>query len=347
MTPVCYHITLFLDIFEVLTMNELISVVVPVYNTGMYLKDCVKSILEQDYKNLEILLVDDGSTDNLSSQLCDEIASECENIVVIHQQNCGSAGARNRGVQEAKGEYISFIDSDDIIESDMLSTLYSMAKKNEVKVAFCGMVIENNKKVVRPDEVVGDKILNNVEFLHYFFLGSNHSACTSLYHKSVFENCKFPLNETNEDYIFNFEVLIRQDKIAVTDKPFYHYVKREGSNTTSSMNLRVLHWLNHVKYVKETMEKKEEFKSLSEEVNYQYLYCNVVLCNSAVLNLTNGNNDDALTVYNIASKELKKSRKELKTNKYLSKRNRLIGLFVSYFPSLYKLFMPLVLKLKG
>ncbi|MBR5246885.1 MAG: glycosyltransferase [Clostridia bacterium] len=328
-------------------MNDLISVVVPVYNTGEYLRDCVNSILEQDYQNIEILLVDDGSTDNLSSALCDEISKEYNNIRVIHQQNCGSAGARNRGVQEAKGKYISFVDSDDVIESNMLSTLYSMVEEKEVKVALCGMVIENNKKVSRPDEIVGDKVLTNTEFLHYFFLGSNHSACTSLYHKSVFEECKFPLNETNEDYIFNFEVFIRQDKIAVTDKPFYHYVKREGSNTTSTMRLRVLHWLNHVKYVKETMDNKKEFASLSEEVNYQYLYCNVILCNSAVLNMANSRNDDAVMVYNTAAKELKKHRDKLKTNRYLSKRNRLIGMFVSYFPNLYRIFMPLLLKLKG
>ncbi len=328
-------------------MNDLISVVVPVYNTGEYLKDCVESILNQNYKNLEILLVDDGSTDSYSSDLCDETAKKYDNVRVIHQQNCGSAGARNRGVSEAKGEYISFIDSDDVIESDMLSILYAMVKNNDVKVALCGIAIENNKKVIRPDEVQGDKVLTNTEFLHYFFLGSNHSACTSLYHKSVFEDCKFPLNETNEDYLFNFEVFIRQDKIAVTDKPLYHYVKREGSNTTSSMSLRNLHWLNHVKYVKETMDGKEEFKSLSEEVNYQYLYCNIVLCNAAVLNMVKGKNDVALTVYNTAAKELKKSKKELKANKYLSKRNRAIGLFVSYFPSLYRILMPAVLKLKG
>lgn len=328
-------------------MNELISVIVPVYNTGLYLKNCVESIINQDYKNLEILLVDDGSTDNLSSNLCDEIANEYENITVIHQENSGSAGARNRGVQEAKGEYISFIDSDDVIESDMLSTLYSMAKENSVNVSLCGMVIENNKKVVRPDEVVGDKVLTNTEFLHYFFLGSNHSACTSLYHKSVFKDCKFPLNETNEDYLFNFEVFVRQKKIAVTDKPFYHYVKREGSNTTSSMSLKNLHWLNHVKYIKETMFKLEEFKILSDEINYQYLYCNIVLCNSAVLNMAEGRKSEAVTVYNTAAEELEKSRKELKENKYLSKRNRIIGLVISYFPTLYRILMPLVLKMKG
>lgn len=328
-------------------MSELISVIVPVYNTGIYLKDCVESILNQDYKNLEILLVDDGSTDDYSSSLCDEIANEYDNIRAIHQQNCGSAGARNRGVKEAKGEYVSFIDSDDVIEFDMLSTLYTMVKDTGVRVALCGMVIENNKRVVRPDEIVGDKVLTNKEFLHYFFLGSNHSACTSLYHKSVFEDCNFPLNETNEDYLFNFEVFLRADKISVTDKPFYHYVKREGSNTTISTNLRNLHWLDHVKYIKETMDAKKEFKSLSEEVDYQYLYCNVVLCNKAVLSMVEGKKGEAVTVYNTASKELRKSRKELKTNKYLSKRNRIIGLVISYFPSLYRTLMPLVLKLKG
>lgn len=328
-------------------MSELISVIVPVYNTGKYLTDCVNSILAQDYNNIEILLIDDGSTDDYSAALCDELADKNINIRVIHQKNCGSAGARNRGIAEAKGEYISFIDSDDIIESNMLSTLYSMAKENNVNVVLCGMVIENNKKVIRPDEVVGDKVLTNTEFLHYFFLGSNHSACTSLYHKSVFESCSFPLNETNEDYLFNFEVIIRQDRIAVTDKPFYHYVKREGSNTTISTNLRNLHWLDHVKYVKEIMDKKDEFKSLSEEVNYQYLFCNIVLCNKAVLSMADGQKGEAITVYDTAAQELKKAKKELRASKFLSKRNRIIGLVISYAPALYKNIMPLLLKMKG
>lgn len=328
-------------------MQDLISVIVPVYNTGQYLKDCVNSILAQDYDNIEILLVDDGSTDNRSAVLCDKLADEYKNIKVIHQKNCGLSGARNRGIEEAKGEYISFIDSDDIIESNMLSTLYSMIKENDVKVSLCGMVIENNKKVVRPDDIVGDKVFTNTEFLHYFFLGCNHSACTSLYHKSVFEACKFPLNETNEDYLFNFEVFIRQDKIVVTDKPLYHYVKREGSITTLNTNLRNLHWLDHVKYVKEVMDQKEEFASISHEVDYQYIYCNIVLCNKAVLSMADGQKGAAITVYDTAALELKKAKKELRANKFLSKRNRIIGLVISYAPALYKNIMPLLLKMKG
>lgn len=328
-------------------MSDLISVVVPVYNTGEYLNDCVKSILEQDYKNIEIILVDDGSTDNVSSSLCDALAQKHDNVIVIHQENRGLSGARNRGVDESRGKYIYFIDSDDYIESDMLSTLYSMAEQNDVNIVMCGMIIENNKAVIRPDNIVGDNLLTNIEFLHYFFLGSNHSACTSLYHKSVFNECEFPLNETNEDYPFNFNAVLREDKVFVTDRKFYHYVKREGSITTTNTNLRNLHWLDHVKYVKETMDKKEEFKSLSQEVDYQYLYCNIVLCNKAVLSMAEGQKGEAVTVYNTAAKELKKSKKMLKANKYLSKRNRLIGIFISYFPNLYRIFMPLMLKLKG
>lgn len=328
-------------------MQDLISVIVPVYNTGQYLRDCVNSILAQDYNNIEIVLVDDGSTDDGTVALCDELAHKNTNIKVIHQQNQGSAGARNRGVEEATGEFIAFIDSDDVIESNMLSTLHSMAKHNDVHIAMCGMVIENNKAIVRADTVVGDKLLTQKEFLHYFFLGNNHSACTSLYHKSVFENCQFPLKETNEDYIFNFDAVLREDKVFVTDRKFYHYIKREGSNTTSTTSLRNLHWLNHVNYVKDTMEKRAEFHSLSEEVNYQYLFCNIVLCNKAVLSMADGQKGEAITVYDTAARELKKAKKQLRKNMFLSKRDRMIGLVISYAPALYKHMMPLLLKMKG
>lgn len=328
-------------------MNELISVIVPVYNTGEYLNDCVNSILAQDYKNIEILLINDGSTDDCSAVLCDKFADEYENVKVVHQKNCGLSGARNRGVEEAKGEFISFIDSDDVIESNMLSTLYYMAKQNAVNIVMCGMVIENNKAVVRPDSIIGDKLLTQKEILHYFFLGNNHSACTSLYHKSVFENCRFLLNETNEDYPFNFDAILREEKVFITDRKFYHYVKREGSITTLNTNLRNLHWLNHVKYVKETMANKNEFNSLAEEVDYQYLFCNIVLCNKAVLSMADGQKGEAITVYDTAAKELKNSKKELRSNKFLSKRNRIIGLVISYAPTFYKYLMPLLLKMKG
>lgn len=328
-------------------MSELISVIVPVYNTGKYLIDCVNSILVQDYKNIEILLIDDGSTDGCSAMLCDQLANAHKKVKVIHQENKGLSGARNCGVEQAKGEFISFIDSDDVIEHNMLSTLYSMAKHNNVNVVKCGMVIENNKDVVYPDNIVGDKILPQKEFLHYFFLGNNHSACTSLYNKSVFNECIFPLNETNEDYLFNFNVALIEKNIFVTDRKFYHYVKREGSITTINTNLRNLHWLNHVKYVKETMDKCDEFKDLSEEVDYQYLFCNIVLCNKAVLSMADGQKGEALIVYDTAAKELKKSKKSLRTNKFLSRRNRMIGLVISYVPALYKYIMPVLLKLKG
>ena len=118
-------------------MDEKISVIVPVYNVEQYLERCVDSIINQTYKNLEILLVNDGSTDN-SGQLCDELAKKDDRIRVIHKENGGLSDARNVGIDEAEAELIGFIDSDDYIDEDMYETLYRQLRESNADLSMCG-----------------------------------------------------------------------------------------------------------------------------------------------------------------------------------------------------------------
>lgn len=115
-------------------MDELISVIVPVYNVKNYLKQCVQSIVGQTYKNLEIILIDDGSTDG-SGELCDILKKTDERIKVIHEENSGLSEARNTGLNAARGKYIGFVDSDDYIEPNMYDILIKLCKKNKTSVA--------------------------------------------------------------------------------------------------------------------------------------------------------------------------------------------------------------------
>ena len=119
-------------------MDAIISVIVPVYNVEEYLERCVDSILRQTYTNLEVILVDDGSTDNCP-QICEQYASFDKRVRVIHQSNGGLFAARNAGIDAAKGEYLSFIDSDDFISEDMYTSLYGNLKKYDADIAACGM----------------------------------------------------------------------------------------------------------------------------------------------------------------------------------------------------------------
>ena len=126
--------------------NELVSIIIPVYNVEPYIDECVKSVINQDYENIEIILVDDGSTDN-SGILCDELAKTDERIVVIHQLNCGVVTARNKGVIQAKGKYICFVDADDTIANNMISIMTAMMK--DVDVVDCGVMQETKNGSVQ------------------------------------------------------------------------------------------------------------------------------------------------------------------------------------------------------
>ena len=123
-------------------MNELISVIVPVYNVEEYLPKCIESIINQTYKNLEIILVDDGSTDN-SGRICDEYAKKDDRIIVFHKENGGLSDARNCGIDAATGDWVQFVDSDDYIHQTMVEKMYSSCKRNQTKLAVCGRVDVN------------------------------------------------------------------------------------------------------------------------------------------------------------------------------------------------------------
>ena len=128
------------DIKNIQDNADLISVIIPVYNGEKFLRDCLDSVLNQTYKNLQIILVDDGSTDS-SGQICDEYAARDSRIQVMHCENAGQAEARNRGIKAATGEWIGFVDDDDIIEPDMYSVLIQNAKTNNVLISGCSTLI--------------------------------------------------------------------------------------------------------------------------------------------------------------------------------------------------------------
>ena len=126
--------------------NQLISIIVPIYNVEKYLKQCIESIISQTYRNIEIILVDDGSPDNCG-KICDEYSQKDKRIIVLHKENGGLSDARNKGIDIAKGDYLTFVDSDDFVNIDYIEKLYNSIKFNNTKLAQCGIskVDENNE----------------------------------------------------------------------------------------------------------------------------------------------------------------------------------------------------------
>lgn len=213
----------------------MISIIVPVFNIEEYLPRCVKSLQDQTYPRTEILLVDDGSTDG-TGPLCDRLAAADSRIRVIHQANGGSSSARNRGIAEAGGEYLGFVDSDDYVEPDMYETLYSAIMQYDVPAAQTGReeVDPSGKRLpdicIPPGETV---CIGAEEFLRELLLHRGDcSFCTKLIRKSVLADKGFPTGALNEDFHLLVQLLgDRIDRIVSLPKRGYHVFYRPDSNS--------------------------------------------------------------------------------------------------------------------
>lgn len=212
----------------------LITVIVPVYNILEYLPRCVDSICGQLYENLEILLVDDGSTDGTGA-LCDELAAKDSRIRVLHQPNGGSSSARNLGLCHASGEYIGFVDSDDYIDKNMYCNLYGAIVSYDVRVAQIGRDERDEEGNRLPDICVPPKAAERIgsrDFLKELLMHRGDcSFCTKLFHKSVLEKRHFPVGALNEDFHFLIQLLPEIGDIVSLPEQAYHVFYRMGSNS--------------------------------------------------------------------------------------------------------------------
>lgn len=216
-------------------MPALLSIIVPVYNVEKYLERCIESIVHQTYERLEIILVDDGSSDQCP-QICDEWSKKDGRIRVIHKQNGGISDARNAGLSIASGEYIAFVDSDDYIEADMYRVLVDSLERNRADITCAGILFEkedgSRQRICRcPSKELqldGDTAIHYA--LHRRIVGT--AVWGKLYRREVWADLRFPPGETNEDVAVLVQ-LLHNKKLVHTAKPMYHYVSRVGSVTHS------------------------------------------------------------------------------------------------------------------
>ncbi len=214
--------------------TPLITVIVPVYNIEKYLERCVRSIQSQTYTNLEILLVDDGSTDS-SGEICDTLAREDARICVIHKENGGSSSARNMGIARARGKYLGFVDSDDYITADMYELLYRGITSFDAQIAQAGRdeIDESGKKLPNICEPPEEKVfIEAQDFLKEMLLHRGDcSFCTKLVKKDLFETGMFPEGELNEDFHLMVQLMERVKGVVSLPEQTYHVFYRVGSNT--------------------------------------------------------------------------------------------------------------------
>jgi len=213
--------------------NALISVIVPVYNVAAYLDACVGSLTGQTYKNLEIILIDDGSTDQ-SGALCDEWEKRDTRIRVVHQKNQGLSAARNRGLEIISGEYVAFLDSDDIIYEDAYRRMVKALERTQADVAICQEVLFYEDGFTFPayEAVWREKTEDRVQLLKHLTDAWNVAAVivnNKLYRKNLIGEHSFPVGRKMEDNYFNMDVLSDATRAVWVEQKLYGYRQRKGS----------------------------------------------------------------------------------------------------------------------
>ena len=213
-------------------LDEKVSIIVPVYNVEDYLERCVKSIINQTYRNIEIILVDDGSTDN-SGVICDEFSKNDDRIIVFHKENGGLSDARNYGIDRAAGEYLIFVDSDDYIHPQMVEALYRAQNITDADITACDYTrdIDVISKVHIEDYSLLDiRTFDRDEAMNSVSTNGIHvMAWNKLYKKDLFENIRYPKGRIHEDEWILHHLLWECEKIAVISEKLYFYTYRDDS----------------------------------------------------------------------------------------------------------------------
>lgn len=218
----------------------MISIIVPVYKVERYLHQCLDSILNQTYRNLEILLIDDGSPDKCGD-ICEEYAQKDKRIRVFHTENKGLSAARNLGLREAKGEYIGFVDSDDWIEPNMYEILLWQLEETGTNVSACGVWKEYQE--CKCDYSICDGFFSEKEAILALMNNLTNGVWNKLYKKDCWTEIRFPDNHLYEEHATSYRVILNAHSVSCIPKQLYHYRMRDSSIVhTQSMNHIIDYW---------------------------------------------------------------------------------------------------------
>lgn len=265
---------------------ELISIVLPIYNVSTYLERCLKSICTQTYSNIEIILVDDGSTDN-SGEICDAYAARDNRIVVVHKKNGGLSDARNAGIKIAKGKYISFVDSDDYVDCDYIEFLYNTLKSANAKMSIC------SHKVVYENGTILEKATNEMSVLSsekvleriLYDEGIDLSAWAKLYDIDLFKEILFPVGRLFEDAATTYKLVYKAETIAIGSVSKYYYMMRGNSITNIGFSRKKIDLIKSTKEMSDFVTQKFPNLKKAGERRLMYAYLSTLsqLANSSTV----------------------------------------------------------------
>ena len=317
----------------------LVSVIVPVYNVEEYLGRCVDSILSQTYRNLEVILVDDGAKDN-SGAICDSYAQKDSRVRVIHKENGGLSSARNAGIDIASGDYLEFVDSDDWLEPDAVESMIQQALTHQVDLVLGGRwdvsaETGEKKKGLCP---VKQEVIPGTEMVRRIFRWENcdSSACDKLFHRSLFREIRFPNGKVVEDVPIMYKIVLDAGRVALLDRPIYNYYHRAGSITYTRVSEKNFHFSEHTSVIYPYILK--HYPQLRQEARFLRVRSLVYSVQSVDL----ASHEDQLRFRKICRSERKQLRRHtlfLLTSSFFGRRERIADLLMAF--GLYRTLRPL------
>lgn len=311
--------------------DPLISIIIPIYNSAQYLHRCINSVLAQDYINIEIILIDDGSKDE-SPTICDEYATKHRNIIVLHIPNGGASLARKKGIEIAKGKYFSFIDSDDYVSKNYISALYTAIQKYHTQVASCRVKITKSNNRARTEATITTSLLKENKLMYRFFHYEFWGMPGGLYKRDILYNLYFPKETLCEDYFIKAQIFTKITQMALVEATLYIYEKHEGSLSNTPLSLRAFEEFKNTCRVYEFMKQKmPQYAGLALK--------NVVeTCIKLLLMDTPSKRLQYITQYKPIHEFLKAEEFNIYKNKHLSKKLKFIVLTLRCFPKMNRIY---------
>lgn len=305
-----------------------ISVIIPAFNVCDYLEQCVLSVLSQTHRDIEVILIDDGSKDS-TPKVCDKLCEEFAQVVVFHKSNGGVSSARNVGILHATGDFIMFVDGDDWLEPTCLEEMLRLVNETNSEACSCNKYLKNNIPQIATSLCTGKALQAQQvvkKHLHYGFIAS---PCLTLWKRDCVKEVLF--NEkihTLEDWEYNFRCLTKIQTICILDGAYYHYRTVEGSASVSPLNSRKLTSLEISRYVDEYIESNH--LDLAEEAKYVPVFLSYHML--VIYSTQGGDSTSVMKLRSFARNTLRK----VMFNKQVDLKHKTYLLFASIHPALFK-----------
>lgn len=313
------------------TMDSLISVIIPVYNVEQWLDECIESVVNQSYTNLEIILIDDGSPDNCP-KMCEQWAQRDERIHVIHKKNGGLSDARNAGLDICTGDYISFVDSDDHIHKDMYQIMLQDMLETGSDIVRCSKYFQKDTEEIEDQYIDSARYYNQKQMLDCYFYHKDNfcgGIWDKLFKAEIFKNLRFPVGINSEDYYVYATIYNTVDKLYYNNIPLYYYRIRENSICSAKdINNHSFDKIKVADIVKQFIDKNypaRSYDALAFQIICRYAnYYNILM-------------DKGYSMRKEWKQDMRKFTKKMLFHKKIEISFKIKYLFLTYFSSVYRI----------